>query len=163
MEEVEVLIQQGSAFSPDAILSLQSRALDRSNTLLECKKCENVSHSVMLLLFLCEKVMASSQLIWHGLRARIPQNEPKQQDTANGKPVVGINSEGPRILFGTYEISSLHERTQVTLALQSCSFQRMLDLIGRIEGLATSKCWQTQLMMATNLRNRLRENSLSQS
>ena len=154
IEEIEVQKQQASTINADVILSLQGRALDQCDALLECQHCANVSHSVMLLILLCEKLVTHPLLPGNGIENHDLQSGASQQSLEAGTDS-NKYLHGPRILFGKYEVSSLYERTQVVHALQSCFTQRLIKLLGRFEGLAALKGWQTQLMMVVNLKNRI--------
>ena len=157
MEELETQRHRSSALTTDVTLSLQGRALDHCDVLLECKSCAQVSHSVMLLILLCEKLFNCRQQLWSGAEIADSQSSSSgQHHFGNGKQAARNSLSSPRILFGKYEISSSHERAQVTLALQSCFLQRLSNTLGRFEELAASEGWQTQLTMVVNLKDRVR-------
>ena len=157
MEELEVRIsQQRADLNSDSIFSFQRRALDQCESMLGCLSCASASHSMMLLLYLCEKCVACSRPIWDGLQQLQGQGNSRYERSSNASRDVQLKNQSPRISFGNYELSSVQERVRVMLSLESCFLQRLSELLGRIESLATSKGWKTQLMMAANLRNGLR-------
>ena len=154
VEEIEIQKQQSYALNADVILSLQARALDRCDALIKCNYCANISHTLMLLILLCEKLLASRlqpEAAKEGQQLHSEANQHVQKAGKDDKK--GLDSF--RILFGEYEVSSWNERVHVTQALQSCFKQRLVRLLGDFEGLAASKGWQTQLMMVVNLKNRI--------
>ena len=161
IEEIEIQRQHASAVNADVILSLQRRALDRCDTLLQCKDCANVSHSVMLLLLLCDKLPTSP--LWSEKETESPGLPSEADQRSFEADDGGERYHGPRIHFGEYEVSSLRERTQVIRALHFCFTQRLMELLRRFEGLAALKGWQTQLMMVVNLKNRIGDQARSSS
>ena len=155
LERFEAHQQQASRQKADELLSLQRQAIERCNAFIACGLCTKVSHSAMVLLMLCEKCFASSQLLIRiACNFRVgSQNAQADRGICGRSDAYVLGTE--RILYGDYEVSTRVEQVEVLEALLRCFLQCLLSFLARFERLAIAKGWRTQSTMVIDLRDRM--------
>lgn len=134
LEELEVRKQKTALQFADAMLVVRRRSLTVCEAMLSCERCPMVSSNTMLIILICEKMLATYQFS-PGIDF---ENESSTPECAKGS--IGKHSEilKRRVSLGVYQIDTKHEWARLVDLLTSIQLKRLQSLLIHLRAVVES-------------------------
>lgn len=143
--------------SLDGVLAFHKQASGYCDTMVNCQRCTSRSEHMMLLTFICEKLVIlcekTSTLFLRQLKRT--RGSPNWQEST----VIGNQIGGPSCpkYIGEYEIDVPQEWNYLIRVLVFIRLERLGSLVARMKAIASTAKRDTQLSMLQNTERRVRE------
>ncbi|KAK2753897.1 hypothetical protein FQN54_007256 [Arachnomyces sp. PD_36] len=144
LEDLENLIRQKKPNSIDSILSVQKQALVHGSKMVECKNCNALSASMLLLSLVSEKLVTLCERVATSCSTERQQQQTEQDLERNRSTSI---SNGQKVYLGEYEMESINEWGPVANVLLFMQSKRLLCMLSRLKNLAVAGGWQTHLLI----------------
>ncbi|KAL8699898.1 MAG: hypothetical protein Q9201_005741 [Fulgogasparrea decipioides] len=154
LEVLEIKNSKMSLEAIDGILSFKKRALNQCNVMLECQGCNSHSQFMMLLVVICDKMVASFE------RMSLSCREVHQQITKMGdvKKAEGLSTgDGKSFFVGEYELDLDEERCYLVRQLIMLQLRNLATFELRLKGIANGWSWDAHKTMLTTIDKRLQD------
>ena len=139
-----------SAF--DRILRLKKQAIDECTNILECPTCGATSPMVMLLVVICEKLVAS----FESWSTRYKENGPSRSSRKNGSEDEGARNmlQSRTFFLGVYEVDVAEEQCSLLRALAMVQLRRLTNLLAKLTSVARYQDWAEHQAILTSFISR---------
>lgn len=154
LEVLEIKNSKMSYEAIDGILSFKKRALNQCNVMLECQSCNSHSQFMMLLVVICDKMVASFE------RLSLSCREVHQQFTEVGdmKKAEGFSIvDGKSLFVGEYEVDLDEERCYLVRQLVMLQLRNLATFELRLKGIANGWSWDAHKTMLATIDKRLQD------
>lgn len=154
LEVLEIKNSKLSLEAIDGILSFKKRALNQCNVMLECQGCNSHSQFMMLLVVICDKMVASFE------RLSLTCREVHQQITEVGdtKKAEGFTIvDGKSLFVGEYEVDLDEERCYLVRQLVMLQLRNLATFELRLKGIANGWSWDAHKTMLATIDKRLQD------
>ncbi|KAL8729760.1 MAG: hypothetical protein Q9181_004888 [Wetmoreana brouardii] len=154
LEVLEIKNSKMSLEAIDGILSFKKRALNQCNVMLECQGCNSHSQFMMLLVVICDKMVASFE------RLSLSCREVHQQITQVGdvKKAEGLSIvDGKSLFVGEYEVDLDEERCYLVRQLVMLQLRNLATFELRLKGIANGWSWDAHKTMLATIDKRLQD------
>jgi len=142
------------------LLHMKKRALVQCNKLLDCQRCSSVSSFMVLLIVLCQKILASYERVLVILTEqynRISEGQRTNELEASTQNVGGAESDEERqMMVKDYELDAAEEPC-ILGGLASSQLMRLLAFLIRIRHVLRSWNWDPHVAMVDSVEGRVRE------
>ncbi|KAL8724113.1 MAG: hypothetical protein Q9166_008125 [cf. Caloplaca sp. 2 TL-2023] len=173
LEVLEIKNSKISLEAIDGILSFKKRALNQCNVMLECQGCNSHSQFMMLLVVICDKMVASFERLSLSCREVHQQmhidpstlgNQQSQcpiQGTTNNntkKSTEGFTIvDGKPLFVGEYEVDLDEERCYLVRQLVMLQLRNLATFELRLKGIANGWSWDAHKTMLATIDKRLQD------
>ncbi|KAI4217468.1 MAG: hypothetical protein LQ351_000063 [Letrouitia transgressa] len=154
LEVLEVKNSKMSLEAIDGILSFKKRALAQCNVMLECQGCNSHSQFMMLLVVICDKMVASFERL--SISCREVHNtitEVGDIKRAEGFTIV----DGKSLFVGEYEVDLDEERCYLVRQLVMLQLKNLATFELRLKGIANGWSWDAHKTMLATIDKRLQD------
>ncbi|KAL8708611.1 MAG: hypothetical protein Q9220_006547 [cf. Caloplaca sp. 1 TL-2023] len=154
LEVLEIKNSKMSLEAIDGILSFKKRALNQCNVMLECQGCNSHSQFMMLLVVICDKMVASFE------RLSLSCREVHQQIHQIGdiKKTEGFTIvDGKSLFVGEYEVDLDEERCYLVRQLVMLQLRNLATFELRLKGIANGWSWDAHKTMLATIDKRLQD------
>lgn len=154
LEVLEVKNSKMSLEAIDGILSFKKRALAQCNVMLECQGCNSHSQFMMLLVVICDKMVASFERL--SISCREVHNtitEVGDIKCAEGFTIV----DGKSLFVGEYEVDLDEERCYLVRQLVMLQLKNLATFELRLKGIANGWSWDAHKTMLATIDKRLQD------
>lgn len=154
LEVLEIKNSKMSLEAIDGILSFKKRALNQCNVMLECQGCNSHSQFMMLLVVICDKMVASFE------RLSLTCREVHQQIANVGDPkkAEGFTIvDGKSLFVGEYEVDLDEERCYLVRQLVMLQLRNLATFELRLKGIANGWSWDAHKTMLATIDKRLQD------
>ena len=143
--------------SLDGVLAFHKQASGYCDTMVNCQRCTSRSEHMMLLTFICEKLVilcekTSTLFLRQVKRTR---GSPKWQESTVVENQIG--GPGSQKYIGEYEIDVPQEWNYLIRVLVFIRLENLGSLVARMKAIASTAKRDTQLSMLQNTERRVRE------
>lgn len=154
LEVLEIKNSKMSLEAIDGILSFKKRALNQCNVMLECQGCNSHSQFMMLLVVICDKMVASFERLSLTCR-EVHQQITNVGDTrkAEGFTIV----DGKSLFVGEYEVDLDEERCYLVRQLVMLQLRNLATFELRLKGIANGWSWDAHKTMLATIDKRLQD------
>ncbi|KAL8950138.1 MAG: hypothetical protein Q9222_003815 [Ikaeria aurantiellina] len=154
LEVLEIKNSKMSLEAIDGILSFKKRALNQCNVMLECQGCNSHSQFMMLLVVICDKMVASFE------RLSLSCREVHQQihEIGDIKKTEGFTIvDGKSLFVGEYEVDLDEERCYLVRQLVMLQLRNLATFELRLKGIANGWSWDAHKTMLATIDKRLQD------
>ncbi|KAL8638652.1 MAG: hypothetical protein Q9228_004215 [Teloschistes exilis] len=154
LEVLEIKNSKMSYEAIDGILSFKKRALNQCNVMLECQGCNSHSQFMMLLVVICDKMVASFERLSLSCREVHQQiAEVGDMKKAEGFTIV----DGKSLFVGEYEVDLDEERCYLVRQLVMLQLRNLATFELRLKGIANGWSWDAHKTMLATIDKRLQD------
>ena len=156
LEVLEIKNSKMSLEAIDGILSFKKRALNQCNVMLECQGCNSHSQFMMLLVVICDKMVASFERLSLSCRDVHQQFNAEVESKAKkgeGSAIFG----GKSMSVGEYEVDLDEERCYLVRQLVMLQLRNLATFELRLKGIANGWSWDTHKTMLATIDKRLQD------
>ena len=154
LEVLEIKNSKMSLEAIDGILSFKKRALAQCNVMLECQGCNSHSQFVMLLVVICDKMVASFERLSASCReVHNTITEVGDIKRAEGFTIV----DGKSLFVGEYEVDLDEERCYLVRQLVMLQLKNLATFELRLKGIANGWSWDAHKTMLATIDKRLQD------
>lgn len=159
LENLEVKNSRLNLDAVDHVLCFKKQALTQCNAMLDCRNCNALSGFMMLLVVICEKMVASFERL-----ATSCHDQQKQQhhETPSGlggwakADGTGLG-KGQSIFLGDYEVDLAEERWSLVRVLVMLQLKNLGNLLMRLRSVSSPWNWETHRTILVSIDRRFRD------
>lgn len=139
----------------DGILSFKKRALNQCNLMLECQGCNSHSQFMMLLVVICDKMVASFERLSLTCREAHQQVAGAAGDLKKAEGFTIVNDKS--LFVGEYEVDLDEERCYLVRQLVMLQLRNLATFELRLRGIANGWSWDAHKTMLSTIGKRLQD------
>ena len=141
------------------LLHMKKRALMQCNTLLDCQRCSSVSSFMVLLIVLCQKLLASYERVLVILTEQYNRlSERRRADELESPPNAGNtdSDEERQMMVKDYDLDPAEEPC-IFAGLASMQLRGLASFLARMRHVMRSWNWDPHVTMVDSVERRVRE------
>ncbi len=161
LENLEVKNSRLNLYAVDHVLCFKKRALAQCNAMLDCRNCNALSGFMMLLVVICEKMVASFERLATSCREQQEQHQ-TPPGVGGWRKAEGTGlASGQSIFLGDYEVDLAEERWCLVRVLVMLQLKNLGNLLMRLKSVANPWNWETHRTILVSIDRRFRETAAS--